>query len=273
MTLRGELLTTRHDLLGAHGCQPRPSGLEPHGVGPLHAFRALQVDEMLQRRLAEWEQAKLHTGRIALRLVGKVWPAHKRRRPNGGQQILDHRPMQHLLGRDVKDHLAPTLHGRELTIAKARTRCAPQAERGVEVLAHQRVFQLGSQGEQVGQLLAPLHHHERLARHAMTVSAIDRRTQWCRIEKTGSGAGFRLDGVEGESPSGGESLPRPIGWRTRFLLILSRRDPHLRKNGRRASFRRLPGYLQSGVGATVGWSKLPGRGGDGWGLSALLVAA
>ena len=65
VTLRAEVLATRHDLLGGHGCQRRPGGLEAHGVGPLDAFRALQVDEVLQRRLAEREQAELHPGRVA----------------------------------------------------------------------------------------------------------------------------------------------------------------------------------------------------------------
>ena len=62
--------------------------------------------------------------------------------------------MQHLLGRDVQDHLAPTLDGRELFLAQPGPLCS-EAERGVEVLAHRRVLELGGQAQKVGQLFAP----------------------------------------------------------------------------------------------------------------------
>ena len=49
---------------------------EACGVLALHPFRPLQVHEVLQRRLAEGQQAELHPGRVAPRLVRHVGPAH-----------------------------------------------------------------------------------------------------------------------------------------------------------------------------------------------------
>ena len=78
--------------------------------------------------------------------------------------------MQHLLAGDGEDHPAPALDGLELVGPKTGTRGALEAERGVEVLAHQGVLELGSLGEQIGQLLAALHDDGRLSRHRRKVS-------------------------------------------------------------------------------------------------------
>ena len=131
---------------------------QPVGVGQLHPLRALQEDEVLQRRLAEREQAQLHAGWITLRLMGEVWPAHIRRGPDGDEQVLHHGPVQHLLCRHIQHHPAPPLHGDELVSLKSRTAVALQTERSIEVLAHQGVLELAGQAQQVGQLLAPFHH-------------------------------------------------------------------------------------------------------------------
>ena len=118
---------------------------------------------MLQRHLAEREQPHLHPGRVAPRLSRHVRPADIRGRPDRSQQVLDHGPVQHLLGGDAEDHRAPPLHGRKLISPQPRACRAFQAERGVEVLAHQAMLKLSSLGQQIGQLLAVFHYDGRLA--------------------------------------------------------------------------------------------------------------
>ena len=170
VTLRGEVLPARHDLLGPHRRRRRPGRLEAVSVGALHPFRPLQVHKVLQRRLAEGKQAKLHPGRVALRLVRHVRPAHIRGRPDGREQVLHHGPVQHLLAGDAEDHPAPALDRRKLIVPKTRARRALQAERGIEVLAHQAVLKLSRQAEKIGQLLAVPHHDGRLSPHGRKLS-------------------------------------------------------------------------------------------------------
>ncbi len=177
VTLGVEVLASRDDLLRGHRRRAGTRVLEPGAVGLLDVLRALQVDEVLQGRFAEGEQAELHLGRVAARPVREVRPSHERRRADGGEQVLDDRPVQHLLARDVEEHPAPALDGLELVRPKTRPHGALQAERRIEVLAHHRVLELGALREQVGQLLAPLHHDGRVACHARTVLPIDRRPQ------------------------------------------------------------------------------------------------
>jgi hypothetical protein len=59
---------------------------------------------------------------------------------------------------------SPSHPGREKSccLAKAGTRCVLEAERGVEILAQQAVLKLSTLAQQVGQLLAVLHHNARV---------------------------------------------------------------------------------------------------------------
>jgi hypothetical protein len=95
---------------------------------------------MLEGCLAEGQQPHLYPRRIAARLMRHVGPADKRCGPDGSKHVLDHGPMQHLLRGDTQDHLAPLLDGRDLVGPEPGTRAAFEAERGVEVLAHQAVL-------------------------------------------------------------------------------------------------------------------------------------
>ena len=170
VALRGEVLATRDDLLRAHRRQRRPSRLEVFSIGALHPLRPLQVHKMLQRRLAKGEQPKLHAGRVAPGLVWHVGPAHIRSRPDGREQVLHHRPVQHLLPGDGEDHLTPALHRIQLISAKTGTWRALETERGVQVLTHQGVLKLSRLAQQVGQLLAVPHHDRGLSPHRRNVS-------------------------------------------------------------------------------------------------------
>src|SRR6266705_7066315 len=73
--------------------------------------------------------------------------------------------MQHLLPGDGEDHPAPAFDGLQLVGPKTRIRCALEAERGVEVLAHQGMLKLSSLAQKIGKLLTALHHNGRLSPH------------------------------------------------------------------------------------------------------------
>jgi hypothetical protein len=73
--------------------------------------------------------------------------------------------MQHLLPGDGEDHPAPAFDGLQLVGPKTGIRCALEAERGVEVLAHQGMLKLSSLAQKIGQLLAALHHNGRFFPH------------------------------------------------------------------------------------------------------------
>ena len=67
--------------------------------------------------------------------------------------------MQHLLPGDGEDRQAPAFDGLQLAGPKTGTRCALEAERSIEVLAHQGMLKLGSLAQKIGQLLTALHHN------------------------------------------------------------------------------------------------------------------
>jgi len=187
VTLRGEILAAGHDLFRPHGRRRQPDAFEAFSVGTLHPFGSLEVHEVLQRRLAEGQQAKLHSGWVAPRLVRQVGPAYVWGRPDGGKQVLDYCPVQHLLAGDIEDHPPPARDGRKLIIPKARTCCALEAECGIEVLTHQAVLKLSSLAEKVGQLLATFHNDGGLSRHGRKVSPATAVLNGEDMKRTGAG--------------------------------------------------------------------------------------
>ena len=93
----GEVLTPGHDLVGTHRRRGHPDRLEAFSVGAHQPFRSLQVHEMAEAGLAEGKKTQLDPRRVPPCLVGEVWSAHVRRGADGRQQVLDHRPVQHLV--------------------------------------------------------------------------------------------------------------------------------------------------------------------------------
>jgi hypothetical protein len=73
--------------------------------------------------------------------------------------------MQHLLPGNGEDHPAPAFDGLQMVGPKTGTRCALEAERSVEVLAHQGMLKLSSLAQKIGKLLTALHHNGRLSPH------------------------------------------------------------------------------------------------------------
>ena len=156
VTLRAEVLPARLQFTGRHRRRRGTGGDEAVAVGHVHAFGPLEVYEVLERRLAEGQQAQLDPGGIALGLVRHVRSAHVGRRAHGYQEVLDQCPMEHLLRRDGEDHSAPPLHGLELVIGETGAGLRAQAEGGEEVLGHEAVLDFGRLAQQIGQLLAVL---------------------------------------------------------------------------------------------------------------------
>jgi hypothetical protein len=81
--------------------------------------------------------------------------------------------VEHLLGGDRQDDAPPALDRLELLLGQARPHLCPEAEGGVEVLAHGQLLDLGRLAEEVRQLLAVLDDDGR-RRHAADPNA-DRR--------------------------------------------------------------------------------------------------
>ena len=142
-----------------------PDGSKPSASLQLHALGTLEEEEVAQRSLAEGHEGELHTRRVALGLVRHVRAGDVGRRTDGGEEVVDERPVEHLLGGDAEHHRAPPLDrlevlGRERVVGRRL-----QAERGVEVLAHQPVLELGGLAEQVRERLAVLDDDGWFRRH------------------------------------------------------------------------------------------------------------
>ena len=99
--------------------------------------------------------------------------AHIRGGPDRSQQVLDHGPVQHLLSGDAEDHPAPPPDRGKLISPQSRACGALEAERGVQVLAHQAMLELSSLGQQIGQLLTVPHHDVRLAHKRKAIPGHD----------------------------------------------------------------------------------------------------
>ena len=151
-----ELLAPGHDVGRGHDRQRRAGGVEAVGVLQLHALGALEEQEVAQRPFAEGHECELHARRVALRLVRHVRPGDVGGRSDCREEVVDERPVQHLLGSNAEDGGTPTLERRDVLGRQGRIGPRLEAERGVEVLAHQRVFELGRLAEQVRERLAVL---------------------------------------------------------------------------------------------------------------------
>ena len=147
-----------------HGRDRAAEGGHPLRVVQVHALRALQEHEVLERGLAERQQRQVHAGRVVGGGMREVRPGQVRGAADGGQQVLHQGQVQHLLGGDVADVLAPALDRLRFLGAQALVLGLLQRERGVQVLAHDAVLELGGLAQHVVQRLAVLDHERRLGR-------------------------------------------------------------------------------------------------------------
>ena len=149
-----------------------PDGSKPSASRELHALGPLEEEEVAQRPLAEGHEGELHARRVALGLVGHVRAGDVRRRADGGEEVVDERPVQHLLGGDGEDDRAPPFDRVEVLGSERLVGFGLDAEGGVEVLAHQPVLELRRLAEQVRQRLAVLDDDGWFRRHCRAKLAI-----------------------------------------------------------------------------------------------------
>ena len=99
LTDRVELLEVRDDrVVRVVGQRDRlRDRLEPFGVLDVHAVRPLEEGEVAEGGLAEWHQLDPDAGRVGVGGHREIRPGEARRGPDGGQQVLDQRQVEHLL--------------------------------------------------------------------------------------------------------------------------------------------------------------------------------
>ena len=73
-------------------------------------------------------------------MLGEVWPAKERDRPDGGEQIVHQGEVEHLLGGDQGDLALPTCDRFQLRLRDALTDVALHTKGGEQVLAHNHVL-------------------------------------------------------------------------------------------------------------------------------------
>ena len=83
------------------------SGCEPLAVGLVRVRGPLQVDEVLQHRLAERRQPDDHARRQAAGIEREVAAAEARRAAERGGDVPHRGEVPHLLDRDAQDGAAP----------------------------------------------------------------------------------------------------------------------------------------------------------------------
>ena len=168
LPLGQERLRTRLQLTGGHRRWLLAVMDERDAVRNIHAHRPLEVHEMRQRLLAEGQQRELHRRRVALGTVWEVGPRDEGRRTDRGQQVVDHRPVHHLLSGDLQQRALPPADRFQLLGGQPRAGSCAQTECRVEVLGHCQVLDLGGLAQQVGQFLAMVNddrgrrHHPRM---------------------------------------------------------------------------------------------------------------
>ncbi len=124
-------------------------------------LRALEKLEVLDGLGAEGLQPDDEAGRIRPGIDREGRPGRGQRAAERVGQITDEREVRHLLEHHRHDGVAPALHRVALLVAPARLDPL-EAERGVEVAAHQVMLDLGRLVQPVQQLFASRHVGARL---------------------------------------------------------------------------------------------------------------
>ena len=158
LTLGDEGLRPGLQLARRHRRRAVPRVVEGFGVLHRHIHRALEEHEVPQRVLAERQQRELDRRRVTLGAVRIVGAGDIRCGSDRGQQVVHHRPMQHLLRGDGQQHTTPAFNRLELADRESWARMGAQAEGRVQVLPHGQMFDLRCLAQQVRQFLAVLDH-------------------------------------------------------------------------------------------------------------------
>jgi hypothetical protein len=162
----GEVLALRHDVAARDG-RGEVVGVDGRGgVRELHPLRPLEEQEVLHGVAVEGAQLQVHAGRVVPRRLRQVRPPEVGRPADGGEQVVDERQVEHLLAGDVAEGAAPPLDGGPAVLVEALVGGLLEGEGGVEVLAHDPVFELGRLAQHVDQRFPVLDHERRLGRGA-----------------------------------------------------------------------------------------------------------
>ena len=125
---------------------------------------------MPERLLGERQQLHPDPGRVCVWRQREVRPLERRASPDGGQQVLDEREVQHLLLGDVDDLAPPAPRGRELLRRQPLVVAVLHGEGRVQVLAHHELFECRGLAERPDQRLAVLEDHRRRVGNGATAS-------------------------------------------------------------------------------------------------------
>src|SRR5688500_3017915 len=143
MTDGREVLGARNDVLLGHQRLGLPERVEALRVGKVDPFGTLQVEEVAQCPLAERNERELDPGWKVTPLDREVRSADPRRRADGGEQVVHLSEVEHLLARDLVEGPTPPLDVREAPLLDALVGRLLEAERREQVLAGDRVLELG----------------------------------------------------------------------------------------------------------------------------------
>ena len=107
----GEVLQSGDDFVLVHDRHRIADCGEPFGIIEVHAFWALQVQEMAQRLFTERQEGQAHRARVVPGRLGQVGPRQMRRRAKSGQHVRRQGEVQHLLGGHPQNGGPPALDG------------------------------------------------------------------------------------------------------------------------------------------------------------------
>ena len=130
--------------------------LEPLGVLDVHPVRPLEEGEVAEGGLTERHQLDPDAGRVGVGAHREVRPGEPRGGPDGRQQVLHERQVEHLLRADLQQRLAPALDRGERLGGQPLVDRLLEREGREQVLEHDEVLELGRLAERVDQGLPVL---------------------------------------------------------------------------------------------------------------------
>ena len=125
-------------------------------VGNLDPVRPFEKDEVLNRRHVEGREPHNDVGGVIAGSDGEVLASEMRLKPESAKEIGDKAQMAHLLQSYADDCAPPVRDGGSLGGRQLLALVPFQAEGGVEVAAHQAVFDLGGFGQAQGETFEPI---------------------------------------------------------------------------------------------------------------------
>jgi hypothetical protein len=169
-----KVLRSRHDVaLGEQRHRLVDRRVDLFRVLQFHALRALEKQEVPQRRLAERHECQCDASRKVTRRGRQARAAEVRSRTDRRQQILYQRQVQHLLRRDVGNDPPPSASSIEFLRGDPLVLALLERAGSEQVLTHDPVLELGRLAEHVDQRLTVLDHKRCLGVREATARSYD----------------------------------------------------------------------------------------------------